>query len=240
MALLPACFHPVFDHPACGPDDACPDGLACGPERTCEPGPPPCGAGVVFCDGFESGDVSAWSSAVSGNAKVQGERVHNGSWALQVTTDGARSASVGTSLRRLATGSFHARAWFFVPSDFVFHKAELLTVDGPPDGVEFILDEDEIRAYDDMAATTLTTQMSVLHNQWFCIQLHVGISQSAGTVTLDLNIHQVSAASALDTLPAADGYTFLDVGIANPTNGQGPATIYIDDVVVSTQPLGCN
>jgi len=29
LAFAPACFHPTFDHPACGPADACPDGQAC-------------------------------------------------------------------------------------------------------------------------------------------------------------------------------------------------------------------
>ena len=27
--LVPACFHPTYDHPSCGPDGACPDGLTC-------------------------------------------------------------------------------------------------------------------------------------------------------------------------------------------------------------------
>ncbi|MEO7731048.1 MAG: hypothetical protein ABIY55_08765 [Kofleriaceae bacterium] len=34
---LPACFHPVYDRPACGPGDTCPDGLTCSEGGVCEP-----------------------------------------------------------------------------------------------------------------------------------------------------------------------------------------------------------
>jgi hypothetical protein len=35
--VVPGCFHPVYDHPACGPDDACPGDLVCvHPENVCE------------------------------------------------------------------------------------------------------------------------------------------------------------------------------------------------------------
>lgn len=33
----PACFHPVYDHPACGPADACPEDMVCvHPQNVCE------------------------------------------------------------------------------------------------------------------------------------------------------------------------------------------------------------
>ena len=36
LALVPACFHPSYDHPLCGPGGACPDGLACSAQGICE------------------------------------------------------------------------------------------------------------------------------------------------------------------------------------------------------------
>lgn len=35
LALVPACFHPSYEHPACGPNQECPDGLVCGPDNVC-------------------------------------------------------------------------------------------------------------------------------------------------------------------------------------------------------------
>lgn len=34
--LAPACFHPNYDHPRCGPNGECPSGLTCGAELICE------------------------------------------------------------------------------------------------------------------------------------------------------------------------------------------------------------
>jgi len=37
VVVAPACFHPVFDHTTCGPDDSCPEDMVCvEPEHVCE------------------------------------------------------------------------------------------------------------------------------------------------------------------------------------------------------------
>ncbi len=36
FGLLPACFDPKYDHPACGPNGACPSGLTCSAQLICE------------------------------------------------------------------------------------------------------------------------------------------------------------------------------------------------------------
>ena len=36
FVLVPACFHPSYDHPTCGPNGECPSGLTCSPQRVCE------------------------------------------------------------------------------------------------------------------------------------------------------------------------------------------------------------
>jgi cysteine-rich repeat protein len=38
LVLFPACFHPVYDHPACGPGGACPSGMSCSAALVCESG----------------------------------------------------------------------------------------------------------------------------------------------------------------------------------------------------------
>jgi len=46
LLLVPACFHPSYDHPMCGPGGECPSGLTCNAQLICEGmGPPP-----SFCD----------------------------------------------------------------------------------------------------------------------------------------------------------------------------------------------
>jgi len=36
LLLVPACFHPNYDHPACGPNRECPDGLTCNEQSICD------------------------------------------------------------------------------------------------------------------------------------------------------------------------------------------------------------
>jgi len=37
-AFIPACFHPSYDHPTCGPNGECPSGLFCSTQLICEDG----------------------------------------------------------------------------------------------------------------------------------------------------------------------------------------------------------
>jgi hypothetical protein len=36
VLFVPACFHPSYDRPRCGPDDECPSGLTCSAQKICE------------------------------------------------------------------------------------------------------------------------------------------------------------------------------------------------------------
>jgi hypothetical protein len=36
LTLVPACFHPNYDHPACGPNSECPIGLTCNAQLYCD------------------------------------------------------------------------------------------------------------------------------------------------------------------------------------------------------------
>jgi formylglycine-generating enzyme required for sulfatase activity len=38
LLLVPACFHPSYDHPMCGPNGECPSGLTCSTQLICERG----------------------------------------------------------------------------------------------------------------------------------------------------------------------------------------------------------
>lgn len=46
VLVFPACFHPVYDHPACGPHGECPSGFVCNAELVCE-GIGDCGNGII-------------------------------------------------------------------------------------------------------------------------------------------------------------------------------------------------
>jgi hypothetical protein len=57
IAPIPACFHPSYEHVACGPDDRCPGGTSCNPTSG-------------FCEGSGAGPIAdaAVSDGPAGSA----------------------------------------------------------------------------------------------------------------------------------------------------------------------------
>jgi len=75
LLLLSACFHPVYDHPACGPNGECPSGLTCNAQLICDRGagnldaapslPPSC-IGLAMTCGASDNDSCCSSPQVTG------------------------------------------------------------------------------------------------------------------------------------------------------------------------------
>ena len=75
LLLVPACFHPVYDHPACGTHGECPSGMTCNAELICDrgagdvdaaPPPPPSCAGLPATCGASANDSCCSSPPVTG------------------------------------------------------------------------------------------------------------------------------------------------------------------------------
>jgi hypothetical protein len=73
VVLIPACFHPSFDRPRCGPNGECPDGFTCRADLVCDADRSPVDAAAQSTtpgDGMASADartsVDAMPSACAG------------------------------------------------------------------------------------------------------------------------------------------------------------------------------
>ncbi len=70
LALVPSCFHPSYDRPACGTNGECPDGLTCSTQQICElPGdaaPATSCLGLAMTCGASGNDSCCTSLAVPG------------------------------------------------------------------------------------------------------------------------------------------------------------------------------
>jgi hypothetical protein len=198
--------------------------------------------GVLFCDGFEGPNLDGWTDAYGALVR-QTAIVHTGTAAARATSDGSQQAAgVGVApYNGLSTGSLHYRAWFYVPSGFAITKINLFTTYGNTgnDEVVFLVDQEELRVYSARGPRTITSGTTMPRDRWFCIEVHIDIAASNGTVRLDLDGTTIGSGSGFSTLPAG-GYTFLGVGTLFLPVGQGASTIYIDDVATGTQPLGCS
>jgi hypothetical protein len=207
-----------------------------------------CGhTGELFCDGFESDDTSAWSGGTEGAVAVQSVNRHGGSFALQVTADGVNHpASLRRPLASVSSGSIHGRAWFFVPSSVMLAKADVLTMSNTSLdlGVVFLVDQNKLVAYDEIASTnaTITSGTPIPSDQWFCVELHVAISTGGtdGGISLDLNGQNIAMGDQLNTMLGSTGYNYLELGMKSAQSGQPSVSFFVDDVVVGTQPIGCD
>jgi hypothetical protein len=76
VLVVPACFHPSYDHPACGPGDTCPRGLTCNPASDlCElsgTGTPGVGsdAGLGGADGGTGGQADCFQRWFDGAPRL--------------------------------------------------------------------------------------------------------------------------------------------------------------------------
>jgi hypothetical protein len=84
-----------------------------------------------------------------------------------------------------------------------------------------------------------TSEQPFPQGLWTCVEVLVDISEQAGAVRLSFDSQVAVEANALDTaLPM--GLARVSVGIDFTAQDQGPASVLVDNLVVSTQPYrGC-
>jgi hypothetical protein len=91
--LAPACFHPSYDHPACGPNGECPSGLTCSLQRICEapgfPGSIPDGS-IDTVSPISDGPVDAASRSNCGDIKSHVSGAVDGTYTLYLGGDSAK------------------------------------------------------------------------------------------------------------------------------------------------------
>jgi hypothetical protein len=179
-------------------------------------------------------------NTVSG-ANLQTTRVHGGSQALVSTTGaGPDQAFLEHNLFSvISTGSIYARAWIYVPGTTEAEHVEVLDLNGPVEGIVSMVYRDGMSLYLGTAGNRRFDGPTIVHDRWFCIEYEIQIANSGGTIELRIDDQVVISEGGLDTLPNA-GFTRAKVGIPYAAPEQlTAATVYTDDVVVDTAPIGC-
>ncbi|HEX9350257.1 MAG TPA: Ig-like domain-containing protein [Gaiellaceae bacterium] len=184
---------------------------------------------VFFSDGFESGNVSAWTTVLTGadgTATVQSADVKTGTFAARLS-ETAATGSFAYARKQLDT----ARTDLTASGDFKILTEGASGGNVPilrffePSGTRIIslyrqnLDGDKIRVTHSGVGFTTTGRLPL--NTWGFFELHVITAGTASTVELKLNgqlIYQTSTAS-LGTAGA------LNVQIGNETKAQAFALV---------------
>jgi hypothetical protein len=212
-----------------------------------------CPSGAIFCDDFESGDVSRWDGLNPGGAgvteQVDGTRPLHGNYALHATAardapDGGvavAGAVLGKQLPNPATtGTIAAREYVYLSALPTGSGTVLLDFDGPTFA-------NLISASSSSGKFTVGgtlgghgSQVDVPVGRWFCLELVVDVrSDTTGRVQLYLD----GAASPIvdasgTTLPANQSYAILQAGLLR-VDGTVAFDAWFDDVALAAQRVGC-
>lgn len=225
-------------------DDACPEGQAC-LLAGCRVPTPPCeeryGDAVVFCDDFELGIAWAWSSADGVLLEHAAER-DSVVARVRVTPDEPR-AQLQLQLPTPLTGGMVAvRSHVFVPLEHevddaatLFRLSALPGDDPPTLGFE-LRPNAGIAATNRLGEETFSFAPVLVPGRWNCLEWQIVVDDSEGRIVVLVDDSPVIRGDFLARLPSG-GLSSLAVGLAH--GARETIELRIDDVVLSTAPIGC-
>ncbi|HUZ36170.1 MAG TPA: fibronectin type III domain-containing protein [Streptosporangiaceae bacterium] len=191
------------------------------------------GGSVLFSDGFETGDLSNWTS-VTGAISVQSSLAHSGSFAAQETSTGS-----ATYARRTLGGSYTelwAQAWV----DVVSHSTSgaffsFRTSSGSSIVYVYVNSSGKLALRNDVSSVTTYSTTAMPTGGWHLVTLHALINGTSSSVDVSLDGTQVPdltlTGQNLGTTPIAM------VQLGDNVTGR-TYTIALDDADVSqTNPL---
>ena len=211
----------------------------------------PCGIST-FCDDFESGDLSKWTSLLqtnSGKVSVIETTKFAGRWAMFATAGPSTPVNsiyptVGAGARVtvpvVTTGLLAVRAHVLMPkilgAETTFLKA--FGKNGKDDMNVKITSGGLMKVDSDVpdAGPEITGTLGTPIGQWFCIEWQATIGAAGHQKVL------VDGALAVDVDESTftdEGYDSVQVGF-NAANGSVTQEIYFDDIVTATRPIGCD
>lgn len=203
---------------------------------------------AIFCDGFEDGDLTTnWDgpSASSGSVATSADSPRTGTWKLEASIDtgGGFAYATKQDFGSRTSGAVHARAFYFVPSGPALDELDIMFVTepaGPFHGVRVRVLGGNLTLRSQPGDVTSAGGIPIPRDVWTCIEMAITIGETDGAATLEMDGALVASFTNEDTLPAL-GLATVEVGIVRSNAGvQGPASLGVDDVVISTQPIGCD
>jgi hypothetical protein len=205
------------------------------PLSTALPVTTPAGGGTppIFSDGFESGNLSAWST--SGGLTVQSATVHSGGFAAEGNT--TAGATYAKEVLPATYTDGYSRVWFNVKSSA--SQVNLLRHRTAADGslaYVFVTASGALGVRNDVGATTVTSALVVPPGSgWHELELHTVINGTASTIEVWLDGARVDA---LSTTAANLGTTPIGkVQIGEVQNGR-TYDVVLDDAAFGTTRVG--
>jgi hypothetical protein len=214
----------------------------------------PAPQGWPIYQGFEYGTVPSPVVVGSGVVSLDSDS-HSGSGALLATSTLAQAqATAGFEFEPLQSGTIYVRAWYKI-ADTLSGRLNILglktidslgvesdVVDVNLDGIGANTKVDVYFAVEN--ARDSSTPVTVPMGEWVCIEAAVTISDTVGQAVV--RVERLDGGSASYTTQAdhdtllLDGINAVRVGIDWTDPGQAQTEVRVDDLVIDSQPIGCN
>ncbi|MBN2343980.1 MAG: hypothetical protein JXX29_00725 [Deltaproteobacteria bacterium] len=199
---------------------------------------------ALFCEGFENG-LPTNQRRLNGTLNISTTQVHTGSASLQAITHEANSiSSIVTSFPPMYDGTLYYRVYVYLHNAA---RAKLIGFEGVnPDNEEIedtvdisITDDHRLAVYNhNDIRTFLSVSQQHLDNEWFCMHGKVEISQS-GLVDVGINGTSMVTTDRHSTVPE-HGCSAVAFGIVWSGEVEIEKQVFIDNIVVDSQPVACD
>jgi hypothetical protein len=189
-------------------------------------------ASPTFSDGFESGDLSAWTKAV--NFQAQQALVFSGAWAGRATTPGGTVAKAFKTLSSPQADIYlDARVHVVSVSGWTTVLLRLLTGSGTPLVSLDVRSSGKLQVRNHVSGTKVKSSTGIDLGSWHEAQLHASVNGSSSLIEVWLDGAKVDD---LTLSPTNLGTT--PVGRVQLGGSSSAFDIAFDDVVVDTAFIG--
>ncbi len=214
-------------------------------------------AGVILCEDFEQPlNTAVWVTSGSGGPGVRDTtRSHSGTTSLHLATNAINNVggSYGVGIEETETfantalaAGFYAREWIYVPSTSTF--ANGMGLSGVQQAVSPWQGTDvQITSSGDVSLVNYTgsggytqTANALPRDAWVCLEWQMVYGATKGSTTLWISGTQAASLTNVPTQPSPPyGTLFVEAAFYQVSVAQPAVEIWVDDVIVDSQPVGC-
>jgi hypothetical protein len=211
---------------------------------------PKASASLRFCDGFEE-EFTAWTRDADKDTRLSiVTEAARGTHALEADTQKRGLwADVHASFAEIFREPLWARAYLWADASASYDAFTVLRVEtasessDASEGIDLSLEGREPRAVLYVKGHGREAELDDKHSfpldAWTCVELELmpGALSSEGVANMYVDGR---LAATLDTEMPTAGLERVRVGIFYPADEQGPVTVRVDAVAVSTERIGCD
>lgn len=203
----------------------------------------------IFCDDFESGTLSRWSQRVVGGSSVDITELaaHSGDFGVRATSmlggvGGEPGMIFSDAFAGMSVSDQWVRAWFLFQRGTGQETTIMTLSDVGFDTVFFVdvlsLDEGGFYAPYGMMGDSDTFALSLTEDTWFCVEVHIEQGVTDGAFQVFVNGTEVASRIGVNT---ASRGVFPHVAFGSwHFAPSGARLVFVDDIVLSTEPVGCD